>query len=309
VSFVVETPAGPFLYAGAGAVDAAAPVTSFERAPIDSNGGIGSWQTLAASADIVGGGVAVSDRLVFITGGFRGDGASAETNVGRVGDDGSLTLEAGPDMLSRRYHHSMVQHDGWAYVVGGFLDDQRSIAEVERARIDPEHGLGPWIADHKLPTARSHHAVVAHDGALYVVAGFNRQAADAPPGYVDENFADVLRSAIQSDGSLGEWTKVGALPKPLAIFAAFVRGEELYVVGGLEGPTKGGMFIEAVRRATIKADGTVGTFEEVPAALPEPRGHCHQAPVYGTAVYSIGGASEDGLQMKSQPDAFFARFE
>ena len=64
-----------------------------------------------------------------------------------------------------------------------------------------------------------------------------------------------------------------------------------------------------MQRAPIAEDGTVGAFETMPSELPIVRGHCHQVPMVGPVLYSVAGAADEGVEMKSQAEAFFARFE
>jgi hypothetical protein len=308
VTFTVVTPSGTFLYVAGGAVDHMSAVQTIERSAVAQDGTLGAWETLSASLAAVGPGVAVADKLVLVNGGLRaGSSVSPKTNLLTVADDGTVTVTSGPDMLHPRFHVGTVTSNGFAYAVGGVQTDGTSQATVERIQFDAQ-GLGQWIEDRALPKPRSHHGVVAHDGALYVIAGLNRYDGDPFP-YSDEDFADILRAPIGDDGSLGEWTKVGELPQVLAVHAAFVHLDQLYVVGGLEGSDTFGIFVGKVQRASIAEDGTVSAFETLPVELPRVRGHSHQAPMVGAAVYSVAGAHEEGTHLLSQADAFYAIFE
>jgi hypothetical protein len=310
VTFAVTSPTGTFLYVAGGAVDHMSAVGAIERSRIADDGSVGAWETLSATLLAVGPSVAVADRLVLVNGGIRSTGdISAQTSLLTVADDGSLTVAPGPDMLHPRFHVATVLHDGWAYAVGGSQLDGRSQASVERIQFNAQ-GAGQWIEDQALPQPRSHHGLVAHDGALYAIAGLDRFDGDPFP-YEDESFADIVRAPIQADGSLGAWTTVGELPDVLAVHAAFVHLDQLYIVGGLEGPGNAGSFVGKVQRATIAEDGTVSAFETLPVALPRERGHCHQVPLVGPVVYSVAGAFHDHVTntMLSQTEAFFARFD
>jgi hypothetical protein len=298
---------GNFLYVVGGAVDMGAAVQSIERSAIAEDGSLGAWETLAPTLVSMGPSVAVADRLVLVTGGFRFAGISAETNLLTVAEDGSLTVAPGPTMLHPRFHHAMVIEDGWVYAVGGAQTDATSQTSVERIRFDAQ-GAGEWIEDRAMPLPRSHHGLAVHDGAVYAIAGLNRFDGDPFP-YEDENFADIIRAPIQDDGSLGEWTTVGQMPAPLAVHAAFVHLDALYVVGGLEGHGHDGEFVTKVQRAAFAEDGSVGAFETLASALPRVRGHCHQIPMVGPVIYSVAGAADETGVMKSQVEAFSARFE
>jgi hypothetical protein len=139
--------------------------------------------------------------------------------------------------------------------------------------------------------------VTAHEGALYLTGGL--EGDPASPGY--EVFADVLRAPILEDGTLGDWVDVGDLPHTLSTHASFVHGGFLHVVGGTEGDH---MNTQAVRRAPIEEDGSVGAFEDLPA-VPSPRAHAHHTPTLGSFVYAVGGA----LNHDSIAEVFIGRFE
>jgi hypothetical protein len=79
---------------------------------------------------------------------------------------------------------------------------------------------------------------------------------------------------------------VGQLDSAYGTHGAFTYAGFLYVVGGVENNRR---FTDAVRRAPIHPDGTVGPFELV-APLPAARGHVHHLPVVGHTVYSVGGS-------------------
>jgi len=81
--------------------------------------------------------------------------------------------------------------------------------------------------------------------------------------------------------------KVSDLPQQLATHAAFVHAGRLYVVGGIEGrraPRR-----RRVCAARVRRRRRARAWEDGPA-LPEARGHCHQAPVVGGRVFLAGGA-------------------
>jgi hypothetical protein len=304
VTFAVEVPSGTFIYVAGGAVDMMTAVSEIERAPVLAEGGLGSWETLATTLTAVGPCVAQAGRKVVVAGGIRAPGGvQPGVSLGDVADDGSITFTDAGAMLHERFHGTMVTHGGWVYALGGIQADGRSQATVERAPFD-EAGLGAFQAEADLPGPRSHHAAVVHDGAIYLVAGLDRYDGEPFP-YSDTDFADVIRSTIAEDGSLGAWETVGQLPAALAVHAAFVHLDQLYVVSGLEGET----FIGRVQRATFAENGTLGAFENLPAELPIVRGHCHQIPVVDDLIFSVAGAALEGVMMKSQAEAFWARLE
>jgi hypothetical protein len=307
VTFVAETAAGAFLYAGVGAVDQKSAVSSIERAPIAADGSVGAWQTLPVTLQAIGPGVARAGRRVLVAGGIRAGGVTAKTWLTTVADDGALgPFEPGPDMLAPRFHLPLEVHDGWVYAVGGIQADGTSQASVERAPFDATRGVGAWEPATALPGPRSHHALVLAAGSLYAIAGIDRYDGKA---FLDKSLADVLRARIEPGGGLGPWEKVAELAAPLAVHSAFAHASAIYVVGGLEGEGHAGVFTGAVRRMAVAEDGSLGPAEPLAAALPLARGHSHQTPMLAGVVYSVAGAAEVAHVMTSQAEVFFARFE
>jgi hypothetical protein len=121
--------------------------------------------------------------------------------------------------------------------------------------------------------------VIDH-GAVYVIGGLAGNPARQPVQH-----RSVLRAEIARDGTLGEWRTVSELPHAYATHSAFVHGDALWVVGGVEDNTT---FSARVWRAPLGRSGVVGAWSEA-QPLPFGRGHVHQTPVIGGRVYSVGG--------------------
>ncbi|MEJ7733023.1 MAG: kelch repeat-containing protein [Polyangiaceae bacterium] len=308
-SFAVDTAAGTFLYVMGGVRDQSVAVSSIERSLVGEGGVPGAWEKLPGGFVAMGPSVVVVGKHALLTGGLRPSNTiEPATDVVTVDEAGAISIADGPVMAHARFHHGMVQYQGWAWAVGGGGDDATSTTSVERIQIDESGPVGEWVEDTPLPKPRSHHAVAVHDGAIFAIAGLDRYDGEPYP-YKDTSYSDIIRAPIGEDGALGEWATVGELPDVLAVHTAFVHLGQLYVLGGLEGKGAGGDFIARVQRATIAADGTVGAFEDLPSALPRPRGHTHQTPHIGNMVYSLAGADVEGVEVVSQTDVYFAPLE
>jgi N-acetylneuraminic acid mutarotase len=122
--------------------------------------------------------------------------------------------------------------------------------------------------------------VVIDRGAVYVVGGLGGNPARQPVQH-----KSVLRAVIARDGTLGEWQNIGELPHSYATHSAFVHGDALWVVGGVE---DNATFSQRVWRAPLSRAGAIGSWSEV-QPLPFGRGHVHVTPVIGGRVYSVGG--------------------
>lgn len=304
ITFVVESEAGPFLYAAGGIEDNTTPFASSERAPILPDGSLGAWGEATPLPGTAGGaGVAVVGATLIVTGGFRFTESgqpflSDDTDVTTIQPDGSLGAWAeGPKFGPTRFHHTMATHGDSIYVLGGLTGNNTdNTPSVERATVGADGTVGAWAEVTPLPAKRSHHSVAVRGAALFVTGGLAGDPAGSHTLY-----ADVLRAPILEDGSLGAWSQVGELPAPLSTHASFVHADHLYVVGGIEG---GHMNVARVQRAPIAADGAVGAWEEL-APLPKARAHAHQTPLHAGHVYAVAGA----LNHNSIADVFIGRFE
>ncbi len=300
VTFVADTPTGSFLYALAGTTTTGAPATTAERASIGADGALSTFELLdTLPSGRIGPGFAQVDRGFVIAGGLDSTGASnATTWVGRVEDDGTLTMSDGPSMNVSRYHVALVASGGFVYALGGLNQEivggspsQTVEATVERAPFDGTT-LGPFTELAPLPQPTTHHAVAAHGGAIYVIGGGTGLSART----------EILRATVAGDGGLGPWEAAGTLPEGRATSSAFVYLDHLYVVAGMTKLTGGER--DTVLRAPIDEAGQVGTFEAL-AALPLARAHSHQAPIHGALVFSVAGS----IMHEDQKDVFVGRFE
>jgi len=259
-----------------------------QRSVIGADGLPGPWVASTPLPHPLAGASAVAARgFVVLTGGqLAGPGGLrdlrrvAETYTAPIAADGSLgAWTAGPALPAPRFHHPSLSHEGWVYVVGG-QGATEAEAGVFAARLGADGTLGPWQTLRALPEPRSHHAIVIDHGALYVIGGLGGNPARQPVQH-----KSVLRAAIARDGTLGEWQTVSELPHSYATHSAFVSGDALWVVGGVEDNTT---FSARVWRAPLSRSGVIGAWSEV-QSLPFGRGHVHNTPVIGGRVYSVGG--------------------
>jgi hypothetical protein len=300
VSFAAETPAGAFLYTLVGTNPLGGAAATVERAAIAGDGALAPFEPLAnLPAGLIGPGFAQLDRSWVLVGGLAPSGDSTpECAVGLVQDDGALALQPGAALAQSRYHTAVVALNGLVFATGGMQQTvsggtpmQTVLDSVERASFDGAT-LGPWVEVGPLPEPRTHHAAVAHGGAIYVIGGGSDAAATT----------DIWRAEVSDSGELGPFAPAGALPEARATASAFVFLDHLYVVAGMVSLVSGE--VATVLRAAIAEDGSVGTFEELPA-LPLARAHSHQAPFHAGFVYSVAGS----IDHVDQREVFIGRFE
>ena len=284
VTFVAETPAGPFLYV-VGGVGTAAAIKPIERATIAADGTLSAFSDVAMMPEgLVGCGLAQVDRSFVIAGGL-GDDSNSRTSVyiGQITDDGGVSFTKGPDLGASRYHLSLAYSQGFIYAMGGLFQSvvggmptQKVVDTIERAAFDGKV-VSPWETVAPLPVALTHHASLTYMNAIYVIGGGSTAAA----------LPDILRATVSSAGDLGPWENYGSLAKGLASPSVSVFLDQLYVFAGMT--TLSGGEVAGVARAPLDAMGKVGAFADLPK-LPLARAHSHQTPLFKGHFYSVGGS-------------------
>lgn len=294
---IVQTKAGPFLYGIAGA-NVNGVFANVDRALIQPDGSLGAWVSEAPTPVAAGGSVggAVSSVLVF-AGGNTGIAITDKSYSAVVGDDGTVgPWKAGGSIQHPRMHGGSFVVGDTMYILGGF-QDPNVWSDAVKATVEPDGTIAAWAPAGQLPGPRSHFSVVQVGEYVYLAGGLAKSAFQDPPA-----LSDVFRGRIGSDGTLGEWTAMPALPAPLATHASFVYGGYVYIVGGiiLRG-TLSDADTNVVWRAPIQADHSLGAWGTM-KPLPIARGHVHQLPMFENFVYSVAGAIDFNLDSTTEID-------
>jgi N-acetylneuraminic acid mutarotase len=283
-TFLVRSRGGDYLYV-AGGTDYKNVFDDVWRAKIGANGTLGTWES-AGTLPTPRAGISVAvggDVAVLTAGQFQGLKKTAESYTARVRPNGTLgPWQAAPTLPSPRFHHSSLHHNGWVYVTGG-QGENGSDASVLGGKLEKDGAIREWTVLTAMPRPRSHHASFVHAGHLYVVAGLDGNPADGPA-----LLSDIRRAEILPDGTLGAWKLISLMPHALGTHSAFVEGDHLYVLGGVEDNAR---FVNTIWQAPIAADGKIGAWKALETGLPAARGHVHDTPVLNGRVYSAGGSN------------------
>ncbi len=289
-TFLAETAAGPFLYVVGGTDHYASYVLAdVQRAPIASDGSVGAWQPLGNLPERVAGHAValVGDRVVIAGGVVAPDAGqwhlTNATWVAQLAADGTLgAWQPATPLPSAREHTALLVQGKTLYLVGGLVGADGT-DDVEQSTLRDDGTLAPWAPLAKLPHKLSHHAAALAGGAIWVTGGI--VGGPQSGSSVDE----VLRAPINGDGTLGAWQIASHLPVTLATHSSTVFEGSLYVLGGIDSDVE---FTDAVRRAAIADDGTLGPWlDQTP--LPAARGHVLETPVWRGNVYSVAGSVAD----------------
>jgi hypothetical protein len=259
---------------------------SVERAPINPDGSIGIFLPLSNVSLVAArqghSSVVVKNKLYVI----GGEGAGFPTTVeeATINLDGSISTfqTAGTLNVPRAFHATFVSGDA-LYVVGGKTATGRT-ATIERAAISGAGTLGPFVTQAQTLTAARAGPATAIAGAfLYLVAG------DGATG----NLTTVEVASLEGGGSLDAFvtrTDLTVFTPVRAVFSSAVIGQNAYVFGG----QIGGSPSNAVERAPVGPDGSLGSFTTDAAVLDGARGQ-HTTAIVGDFVYHLGGSNGGSL--------------
>jgi hypothetical protein len=187
--------------------------------------------------------IPVSDTSAYVvtTGGFDGAANTSDVYVGALDPTGIITAwttstNVLPETIA---HHGMVEANSenslvpttstYIYVIGGQIDSTGApggTANVCSAPFDTTTGtVGAWTQlASSLPESLVGPAVTLFNGYVYVIGGLK---SDGTPS------ADVFSAPVESDGTLGTWTKAtNAYPMAVSFATAFGFAGRLYVLGG-----------------------------------------------------------------------------
>ncbi len=171
-------------------------------------------------------------------------------------------------------------------------------SEYARARQDGT--LSDWQFGPELNIKRGYFSTIAHKNHLYAVGG-----AHGP--YGKKLLNSVERAEIKPDGTLGKWVlEESRLNIPRRCVKLAVIGNYIYAFGGF-----GGILLDTVERAEIKADGTLGEWLMANDRMTVAR-YIHGVERAGGGVYMIGGHDKgtgggipDVEWSKLEKDGFF----
>ena len=274
-----------------GGTDGAGAHNSVERAAINADGTIGSFELVGdvGLSDARSGHTSVLiGNAIFVIGGSGRSGALGSVERAEINADGSLgnfTPVTGTTLTTPRSGHTTTVVGNAVYAIGGTRGDGNKLASVERAVIQPDGSLGPFaiVPDAALVTARGDHSTELIGNALYILGG------DLGSGGPSDG---VERAVINPDGSLGAFSveRGTRLATPRRGHRTVVLGDAVYVLGG----SSAGSAIGGVERAPITTSGSLGAFAAVSSSALSTARSGHALAVVGNWLYAIGGSSGGG---------------
>lgn len=224
--------------------------------------------------------VVVKDKL-YLIGGVDGRNFVNITEYAQIQKDGTLgPWQLGHPLFEERGFMEAVVHGDHVYVVGGGNGPygHHLLRTAERARIQPDGTLGPWITEkNEMVVTRRCSKIIATDKRIYSFGGFGGVLLDTV------EYTDFL-----PDGSLGEWKLDDELMTiPRYVNSVKKEGDRFFIIGGHD-QTKG-VGITDVEWTRYTSAGNTQKWQ---ATTPMQQGRYGlSSATYGDYMYAIGGIS------------------
>jgi len=249
-------------------------------ARVNNDGTIESWAELTDNSlpEALARGAAVTHgNTLFVVGG-NSSGSESKVYTSQIQADGSLgEWLSAPPLPKRLRYLSAVNYGNYIYVVGGW-DYMSRLAQstVYSARIEGDGVLSEWVEIGNIPNPSEGHLTIVHNGYMFVIGGKD----DSGPK------STVFSSEINGDGTLGAWSVLDPLPKPLFKSVAGVRNNRVFIVGGEDQYSTQSV----VYSAEIEVGGLLGDWS---VETPLPKGiNLHTGVIYNDRFFIVGGVSE-----------------
>jgi len=291
---VAAVEVGGFIYAMGGARGTEYLATT-EYTKIRADGSLEPWKPGSTMNEARGYFDTVfHDGFIYVVGGGNGEAGHnllRSVERARVQPDGSLSaweMEAHEMVMPRRCS-KIVLIDDTIYAVGGFGGDM--LNSVEHAVLTPGGGTGEWLEEpERLTTMRYISGVKSVNGNVYVVGNHEQKRGAATK--------EVEWSKPVDEAGFGKWQETSPLQVARFGLGLAVHGDQLYAIGGLNGPE----FLDSIEVAQIQPDGGLGAWRLIESKLSSKRAMMGMV-AYEEWVYSIGGAGSNTVEYATFDEA------
>ncbi len=238
----------------------------------------GNWQRSTMPAGLSGHAAAIGGDMLLVTGGRSNGNIQAQVYATDALTSGIPNEWRSMPALPRPLHEHVTVATGSRFWTIGGNDGKADQQTVYTADVQADGALHAWDTHGcGLPQPLSSLAGVVHDNAIYLSGG----------RYGYEEQAQIYRLQADTADTENCWQTIGSLPVPLAEHAMAVANGYLFVSGGVTGA--GGQLLSKVYVAPLRADGLLGTWQEL-TSTPLPRGlRSHSMLAINDSLYLSGG--------------------
>jgi hypothetical protein len=276
---VIVTKNRVYLIGGRVTTTHSAPSTAVYMAPINSDGGLGTWAMAAPiPAAIYLSHIIVIKNRVYLLGGIINYDPAGSVYSAPINPDGTLgvwTIGA-PLPLFVDQSQAVVTNTR-IYLLGGRVNGGPS-STVYTAPINTDGTLGAWSTGTALPAVTHAAQIAVVKDRVHLLGGIVNNVASS----------SVHTSIVNADGTLGSWTVSPSLPAAVSHSHTFVTRNRVYLLGGGLGPA----VTNLVYTAPVNADGSLGAWS-AGTALP---GGCSNGHLIVTEnkIHLLGGMTSAG---------------
>ncbi len=146
-----------------------------------------------------------------------------------------------------RYFHAAAAYNGYLYVSGGRNGAGARYNDIQYSKINTDGSIGAWAASTVLPGNRTGGGLVAMEGFMYYLGGYDGTAYYATAHY----------APIKADGTVGAWTATTSFTTGRYNFGVTNYNGYIYVMGG----TTAAGSVATVHYAKVKSDGTLEAWQ------------------------------------------------
>lgn len=261
-----------------------------ERAVINRDGSLGPFATVpqVSLATARYGHIAVvAGNYLYIIGGARSNGVLQDVERATISGDGSLSTFAsisGASLIIARSRHTAQVIGSYLYVFGG-LGGASSLNSVERASLADDGSLGSFasVSGITLKVARHSHTTAVIGNYLYALGGVGSGPLNS-----------IERATFNASGSVATFEDLPDVTLAAGRYRhtqAVVRGY-VYVLGGVG---RNGI-LNSIERASVAADGSLGSFVIVPDVVLKNGRYFHTQAVLGDYLYVLGGSAGNTVE-------------
>ena len=257
-------------------------VSTVYRAPINSDGTLGTWTTDTSLPGALGYSQAITTKnRIYLLGGWSGGSAVSTVYTAPINSDGTLgTWATGTSIPNTVTFSQSVVTKNRVYLLGGINISSVYLSTVYTAPINDDGTLGTWTTGTALPGILGHSQTIVTKNKIYMIGGYNSATtsivyvANFSGGmndysvYFNEDTTNYMMSGsgkpwqqqyqinTTQTGDITGWSTGTALPITLSGSAVIMTKNRVYLMGGYNGTGS----VSSVYTAPINADGTLGAW-------------------------------------------------
>lgn len=259
-------------------------VASIQYASFNANGTLSSWTLNSTDyvGDVNNQAAAAYNGYIYSLG-SAGGGLSDRVYRASVNGDGTLSSWTRMSDLTRtRNYDSLALYGGYLYVGGGGVSGGTTDS-VEYVKINDDGTLGTWTTTSSMTEIKRRQTMIAINGYMYAVGGEDNSSSP---------LSTVEYAKINSDGTLGIWTRSANLTVTFNNGSATALNDTIYAISGEHNGSRS----KNVLKLTVNSGGTgaAGSWTTASSDLSTayPNGIAYNNMfIYNGYLYTVGGMS------------------